>query len=247
MGEILAVSLNSPRIFPRASCLLVLLLAMGLTACGNDTSRTEGTRIAVDVAKGLKSRLFSGKKSPSSQSSADPEALATIALNSFPGPLIMASIDSLGTVSALGEFGRNGDTQTFSTAVQQTMTFRNGLLVGTRGLGHDLMSANLGPADSLIRKRQAGTYKRVYRYLDGEAIERPLPLSCNLAVGEASDFTFAGTRYSTVQLDETCKGTQLTVNNSYWVTRDGTIARSRQWIGQVIGYVTINLLRSERI
>ena len=247
MGEILAVSrISSPRPW-RCALWLAMLAAMAVSGCGNDTSRTEGTKIAVDVAKGIKAKLFSSRKSAANQPKVDSEALAAVAMESFPGPLIMAKIDSLGTVSALGEFGRNGATQTFSTPQQQTLVFRNGLLVGTRGLGHDLMSADLGPAADLVSKRQAGSYRRIYRFLDGEALERPVPMTCELTPGDPKTVAFAGTSYATMHLSEQCISTGLTINNDYWVTQGGTIAMSRQWIGPVLGYVTLNLIRENGI
>ncbi|MCB2095249.1 MAG: YjbF family lipoprotein [Rhodobacteraceae bacterium] len=233
---------------PRCGALLLAMLAaLAVSGCGSDTSRTEGTKIALDVAKGLKAKLFSSRKSPAAKPEVDAEALAAIAMDSFPGPLIMARIDKLGTVSAMGEFGRNGATRTFATPQRQTLVFRNGLLVGTRGLGHDLMSADFGPAAELVSRRQAGTYRRTYRFLDGEGIERPVPMACELTPGEPRSFSFAGTRYATLQLAERCESSGLAIVNDYWVTQGGTIAMSRQWIGAALGYVTITLVRENRL
>jgi hypothetical protein len=107
------------------------------------------------------------------------------------------------------------------------------------------MSAKTDAAAGLILRRQAGTVDRVYRYLDGEGIERPLPMACSVTTGPAKSFDFAGRHYDTLQLDESCQATSttLTVSNSYWVTADGTVALSRQWIGPALGHVTIQLVR----
>ncbi|MCB2136872.1 MAG: YjbF family lipoprotein [Rhodobacteraceae bacterium] len=230
---------------PARLVLPVLALAAGLvlTACGNDTSRTEGSKIALDVAKSVKARLVARKKGPGP--APDPEALASTAMASFPGPLIMVGMEKSGVVSAMGEYGRNGANLTYASPAQQTMTFRGGLLVATRGLGHDLMSAELGSAATLIAQRAEGEYQRANRYLDGEGLERPLPMTCSLKRGGSEQFAFAGTTYATEILNETCRSTGLTVTNAYWVTRDGTIARSRQWIGPALGYAGIQLVRGE--
>lgn len=220
------------------------LAALFLAGCGTDTSKTEGTKIAVGVVKGMTARL-SPKRSAGPATVPDPEKLAASAMTSFKGPLILAQIEKAGLLTALGETGRNGAVRTFATPNEQTLVLRNGLLTATRGLGDDLMSAKTGAAEGLILRRQTGTADRIYRYLDGEGIERPLPMTCTVTTGPAKSFDFAGRHYDTKQVDESCQATStaLTVSNSYWVTADGTVALSRQWIGPALGHVTIQLVR----
>lgn len=220
------------------------LLVLALAGCGNDTSKTEGTKIALGVVKGVTAKLSPGKAAKGG-AAPDPEKLAASAAASFKGPLVLAQIEKAGLLTALGETGRNGAVRTFATPNEQTLVFRNGLLAATRGLGNDLMSAKTDAAAALILRRQPGTAARTYRYLDGEGIERPLPMQCAVTAGPAKSFDFAGRHYDTVQMDESCRATSqsLSVSNSYWVTADGTIALSRQWIGPALGHVTIQLVR----
>lgn len=227
--------------FGRAALLSGLVLGATLAGCGTDTSKTEGSSIAIGVAKGLKQKLLPGKPAPAA--TPDPEKLAAAAKASFAGPIILAQIEKSGLLTVLGEYGRNGDTRTYATPNQQTLVLRHGLLIATRGLGNDLMSSESAAAAGLITRRQAGTAARVYRYLDGEGIERPLPMQCSLSLGPAKSFDFSGSRYDTVQIDEACRSDAVNIENSYWVTADGTIALSRQWIGPALGHVTIQLVR----
>jgi hypothetical protein len=221
-----------------------MIAAMLLAGCGSDTSRTEGSRIALGVVQGLKAKLAPGKAAATA-GVPDPERLAASAQASFKGPLILAQIESAGLLSALGETGRNGPVRTFATPNEQTLVLRDGLLTATRGLGHDLMSAETADAAALILGRRAGTAARTYRYLDGEGIERPLPMACTVTTGPAKSFDFARHHYDTLQVDESCRATTatLSVAMSYWVTADGTVALSRQWIGPALGHVTIQLVR----
>lgn len=216
---------------------------LALAGCGTDTSKTEGTAIALGVVKGMAAKL--SPKKATGAAAPDPEKLAAAAKASFKGPLILAQIEKAGLLTALGETGRNGAVRTFATPNEQTLVFRNGLLTATRGLGNDLMSADSSAAAALILHRRAGTAGRTYRYLDGEGIERPLPMQCTITTGPAKSFDFAGTHYDTRQMDEACQATtaSLSVANSYWVTADGTVALSRQWIGPALGHVTIQLVR----
>lgn len=219
------------------------LVSLAVAGCGTDTSRTEGSMIALGVVRGVAAKLSPGKAAPAA--TPDPERLAASAKSSFKGPLIIAQIEKAGLLTALGETGRNGAVRTFATPNEQTLVFRDGLLTATRGLGNDLMSARTGAAAALIRQRRPGTVERTYRYLDGEGIERPLPMQCSVILGPAKSFDFAERHYDTRQVDETCRAGSgaLSVDNSYWVTGDGTIALSRQWIGPALGHVTVQLVR----
>ena len=219
------------------------LVALALTGCGTDTSRTEGSTIALGVVRGVAAKLSPGRAAQ--RTTPDPERLAASAKASFKGPLVIAQIEKAGLLTALGETGRNGAVRTFATPNEQTLVFRDGLLTATRGLGNDLMSARTGAAAALIRQRRPGTAERTYRYLDGEGIERPLPMRCTVTLGPAKSFDFAERHYDTRQVDETCRAAtgSLSVGNSYWVTGDGTIALSRQWIGPALGHVTVQLVR----
>ncbi len=224
-----------------AAALALSLLAV--PGCGTDTSRTEGSTIALGVVRGVAAKFTRGKAAPGA--TPDPERLAASAKTSFKGPLIIAQIEKVGLLTALGETGRNGAVRTFATPNEQTLVFRDGLLTATRGLGNDLMSARTGAAAALIRQRRPGTAERTYRYLDGEGIERPLPMQCTVTLGPAKSFDFAERHYDTRQVDEACRADagSLSVGNSYWVTGDGTIALSRQWIGPALGHVTVQLVR----
>lgn len=236
MGEVLAVSLRRSA---RAATLLALLAVAG---CGSDTSKTEGSQIALGVAKSLKSKMFSRKAA--APATPDPEKLAQAALKSFEGPIILAQLESSGLLTVLGEYGRNGAVRTYSTPNEQTLVLRDGLLIATRGLGKDLMSSETGEVAGLILARQAGNGRHVYRYLDGEDIERPLPMECSVTSGAAKSYSFAGTSHATVEMAETCRSADgRTVTNSYWVTGSGLVALSRQWIGPGLGYVTIQTVR----
>lgn len=228
----------------RAGLVGAAMTAFVLSGCGTDTSKTEGTRIALGMVQGIKAKLAPKTAAPGG-AVPDPEALAASAMASFKGPLILAQIEKSGLLTALGETGRNGAVRTYATSNEQTLMFRNGLLAGTRGLGDDLMSASTDAAAALILRRQSGAAARTYRYLDGEGIERPLPMQCTIATGPAKSFAFAGRHYDTIQIDETCAAStaSLTVSNAYWVTGEGTVALSRQWIGPGLGHMTVQLVR----
>jgi hypothetical protein len=236
MGEILAVIGRS---FLGSAGLLAATLS--LAGCGNDARRHETSGLAKSVIAELKSSL--GPRTRGTAATPDPEALASAAMRSFDGPILLAQMDRNAGIFVLGEYGHSADVQTFATQTEQTLILRKGILIGTRGLGDDLMSSRTDSISDLVLARKSGQAVHLYRFLDGEGVERPLPLHCSISRGQAKAFEFAGTAYSTVEMTETCQSGTLGVTNSYWVTGDGIIALSHQWISPRIGHVTIQRVR----
>jgi hypothetical protein len=219
----------------------VAVVCLGLiSACGNDQSKTENSRLASSMFKEL---VGSMKRNKTDAPKVDAEALSAKALATIPGPLLLISFEKTGGAAVVGLFGENGSKRTFALANQQTLTLRNGLLEATRGLGNDLMSAETEGVGALIRSRRAGQAQRIQRYLDGEWVERPLILTCTVQPGEARSFTFAGLNYSGTQVLERCSGGGASADNVYLVSSDGRILLSRQWIGPEIGNVNLQTIR----
>lgn len=235
----------SDRIFGPAM-LAAALGSMALAAgCGNDPARVEGTQMALKTALEVKDSVLPGKpEGPVAKSQAsNPDGMALKAMEISQGAVIVAQIEATGTHAAMGEYGRNGTALTFATAQRTTLTIDRGIVVATRGFGDDLMSSEPDAAARLIFARQAGEADRVWRYLDGESIERPLPMTCVIRPGEARQITFAGSSHATRKVSETCETGPLAVENVYWVDQGGKIILSRQWVGPNMGYVSIQFAR----
>ncbi|HMO70123.1 MAG TPA: YjbF family lipoprotein [Paracoccaceae bacterium] len=149
---------------------------------------------------------------------------------------IEARIPSRGAVATLGPVGRNGDTVTWTTADGVTLALAGGVLVATRGLGPDLMGAEVGPLRAALAGRgAAGLLPRRHAYLDGENRVATLELPCRLAMA-APAAADAGLR----RMEETCAGAGQSFVNSYWIGAGGSVVRSVQWIGPEVGPVTIS-------
>ncbi|GAB4388938.1 YjbF family lipoprotein [Albidovulum sp.] len=220
---------------------LAALLAAG--ACGTDPQGAEGGRLAVESLKSLTTSLGAGRgQTPQSAPEADAATaarLAAAARQSVRGEVYLARLERGGLLTVLGETGRNGRTLTLATPSGQGAMLRGGLLVATRGLGDDLMSADTDDAEALIRGRRSGTASRVYRYLDGEGIERPLPATCSYAAGGAGQAELIASAAPTVEVRETCEAGGLTIRNRYAVDAGGRVIASRQWIGPSLGHVRL--------
>ncbi|KFE33837.1 YjbF family lipoprotein [Thioclava atlantica] len=223
------------------SATLALALLSGCTS--HDSAGVQESKSAGGtMVKAALGSVFSGSKKETAQASAptDPSALATSALQSIKGPVILVTFEA-SKASTIGAMrGENSAMRTYQTPDQRAFVLRDGLLAGTRGFGRDLMSADTSAAARLIHARMQGTAQRVYRYLDGDGQERPLPVSCTIQPAG----TVQQSGISVRQVAEHCEGSGVTLDMSYLVAPDGTILASRQWIGPALGYVAIQQLRN---
>ena len=236
MGEILALRAGW------AARALALAGFAWLAACTNDPEGNQSLGMTRTLFEELRGRLAKGGAAGKA-ATPDPEALAASAMRSFKGPIVLAQIVNTGGLFALGEYGRNGDVQTFSTPTEETLVLRRGILIASRGLGDDLMSSETSTVAALVLSRGEGSARHVYRFLDGEGIERPLPMDCDIRRQGDTALRFAGTDYRTTEMVESCRHNGTEITNRYWVTSGGLIALSQQWISPRMGYVTIQRVR----
>lgn len=201
-------------------------LAM-LAGCGDVD--TEGSAYGM-LAAAVK-QTVSQQKRDETTAKVDPSQMAATALRVNKGPLILAGLERMNTTQVLAMTGENAGQRTYMTENQQALILRDGMLAGTRGLGHDLSVAEMAQSSALIRANRSGKAQRIMRYWTGDGLERPLRLDCTIAPAAKPGV-----------MQETCVNGPLKVENSY-ITQDGRVTVSRQWIGPDLGYVTIQELR----
>lgn len=215
------------RIKTGVACAAVLGL---LVACASkDANEGDSGQIAQAVRQVVTQTLPTKKKAEAAPAKS-PQEMAAEALRVNPGPLILVGFEKTGRNQVMAMTGQNGSMRTFMTPGEQALILRNGLLIGTRGLGHDLSVAE-PQTEPLIRAGQSGSGQRIMRYFTGDGLETPLSFDCTTAPGPKPGV-----------LVEDCKGHGTTFQNSY-ISQGGQISVSRQWVGPNLGYMTIQVLR----
>ncbi|WP_022706615.1 YjbF family lipoprotein [Paracoccus zeaxanthinifaciens] len=194
----------------------------GLAACGNDTAATGPLGVLAQTA----GQVVAERRAEPAAPAKTPAQAAAEALRVNQGPLIQAGFENLGRTQVMALTGQNGAMRTYMTPSEEALIIRDGLLVGTRGLGNDLSVAEVGTAAAIRAGSGSGT--RVMRYFSGDGLERPLRFDCTVGAGPQPGVTV-----------ENCEGHGVTFQNSYGA--QGAV--SRQWIGPAAGYVTIQTLR----
>ena len=210
-----------------AAGLALVALAAG---CSSRNTPDEGPTV-LSSARGMVGQIVSARRAAAPAPPADPGAMAAEALAVNPGPLIMAGLEQMGTTQVLAMTGENGGMRTYMTPNEQAVILRGGMLVGTRGLGHDMSATDASQSAALIRAGQSGQARRTLRYYAADGTERPLPFTCTIGPGPKAGVTI-----------ESCEGNGISFQNNYAVS-GGAISVSRQWGGPGLGYLTIQTLR----
>ena len=229
----------------RRAALSALICAAALLGCTRDSAGVKqgggggGAIVGATLGKVLPGRKSKTADAASARPAPDLATRAANALAANPGPLIMVVFEAGQLAMIGGMVGENGAMRSYQTPEQRGFILRNGLLAGTRGFGRDLMAAQTAEVARLIRSGQAGSAPRLYTYLDGDGLERPLPVTCT--VTPAGRVTQQGV--SGLQVAEHCEGNGAVIDNSYLVGANGAILGSRQWVGPALGYVQIQQLR----
>ena len=215
---------------------LAVFVALGLSACGNDPTINDNKATLGQLAGSILGRGGDGATAAPTL-----EQQAAQALASGNAPVLIATKDSGGSV--LIGIGENGDYDHFGNSQREVMTFRHGVLTNTRGLGNDLMSADIAESLALIRGRRSGTAERRMRYLDGEDRTFTYVFECTVSVGgsDVHNSGFISTGVTTVTED--CATPSRTFRNTYKVDGSGEVLASSQWVAPMHGSLGFSLLR----
>ena len=175
-----------------------------------------------------------------------PDLRATLTraqLDAIPGPLLFVEVEERGAGALLRPIAQNGVVTTWEAADGVTVALQRGVLVATRGLGFDLMSADVGAVRAAIARGGGSDYPRLMSYLDGENQIVFRAFRCVMTTAGREAIDSFGLARATTRLDETCYSLADPVVNTYWTGADGTIWRARQWVGAEAGHIVTETVR----
>ncbi len=121
-----------------------------------------------------------------------------------------------------------------------TLRLRDGLLVATRGIGGDLMAADVSQTRALLQSRRDGTVHRFHSYLDGNEHVVTRSFVCDIEHGELFAFQIGAHNVELRHVREACNGMGISFTNHYWLEPgSGRILRSRQFISVYAGMLAL--------
>lgn len=212
---------------------LGLSAALFLSACGNEPDALGGAAMTKAMVTSTTSKL---KKAEVATPQLTREMLKLVLT-----PVMLATIESRGQQAMIAEVQTNGPVATWSTQDDVTISMKGGVIVATRGLGNDLMAASV-PA---VVRQSAGSEGRVrvHSYLNGEDQTVRRQFACSTAALGQETIVIVEISYSATRIRETCTSDDASFQNDYWFTSDQKMRKSRQWISEDVGYLTIEDLR----
>ena len=180
----------------------------------------------------------------SGQNSADATGMGGLsreALDAAGGEYMLAAIPSRNSAAVVQRVGENRGENTWISPDGISVTFESGVLVATRGLGPDLMAAEVSGIVAALRQG-GGESRRTHEYLDGnDQIVRQI-YDCRVTPAGAERITAFDRVYATVKYEENCALGAQRFQNIYWIDSTGVVRKSRQLISPPVGY-----LDSERL
>lgn len=151
------------------------------------------------------------------------------------------TINALG-VQAPGRLVQdNGADQTWASQSGFTASYRDGLLVATRGLGSDLMASDTGQVRSVLAQG-GGHAQRAVDFLDDFDQIETVRFECEIDA-QGREVVDLGLRQPELaKYEETCSSSKLVFTNIYWLDGTGEILQSRQFVSQTVAYLRSNRL-----
>lgn len=222
----------------RTMVATALCFGMGLAGCSN---RADDVLLYSAIKGTLK-----GEGKPTRTQPAQLVGEITQAMEVIDGPLAVVSFEKSQTTAVIRVVETNGAYRTWAnwgSSERRSVTTRNGLIVATRGLGHDLMSSDVDDTLNLVSRREAGHAKRVQRYLDGNNTIVAIEADCTIQKGGATEVQMGVGKRAAVEMIESCDAGDRSFRNIYKVASDGRILQSNQWLGEPFGQVVLQHLR----
>ncbi|MEY8120430.1 YjbF family lipoprotein [Falsihalocynthiibacter sp. BN13B15] len=198
-----------------------------LQSCGNDGQKEFYAGLWDTAKESIPSKKNDDQASEKAASNA--QVLAQI-----DQPLILASSGEVRT--ALVRVSLNGDYEQWHSSGKIGFTFKDGLLTATRGLGGDLMNADVQESLARLKSNSSQSATRVHRYLSGVNTIVLRSFVCFLRSEGPENTSVSGKSVRLTRVVETCENSDSTFNNIYWRDqRSGFIWKSSQWISTDVG------------
>lgn len=164
-------------------------------------------------------------------------------LDTVKTPLLAARLTGPGTLATMVPVGHNGGVVTWRSGDDVSLSLDHGVVVATRGLGHDLMSADVADTRAVLDGTDEGTdYTRIHSYLDGEYQVVFRAFRCRKDVEAATTVEIVQQTHAVTRIEESCFSDQGNIANSFFLGADGTVWKSKQWISPALGYMETELL-----
>lgn len=209
--------------------LLVLTL---LASCGSE--KAEPNPIGSMVGTVAKATLARVKAQRSGEPAPAAAPVTREAIEAYGMPILRVTIPTRGADALVTITDQKGEIVTWSTSDGTTFTFRSGILIQTRGLGPDLMSADAPSLGQLLQ--DGGTHQRVYFFLGADDATTRRTYDCAVKVLGPETIEVFGKSHRVTHVGEVCARQGGTITNEYWI-EGKTVRKSKQLTSGAVGFI----------
>jgi hypothetical protein len=233
MGEVLAVM---GRMLRRALGLAVLPLALLGCSVGQNVTSPGLAIQEILIAQSM------AKLGRNGDPSARVMALTQADVNGIGQTVLRAQIPNYGLAAVLFLSQDRAPYSIWLTPDNVSLQMRAGMIIGSRGVGADLVSVDDPRMIAVLEGREGpGPSKRVNRAFNGLNQTVATEFSCVIEDMGSASVTIVGRSYPTRHLRQTCTSPNENFVNDYW-QQGRTVWKSRQWFNNQIGYMTVERL-----
>jgi len=232
------------RMFARS--VAVVLTAGLLAGCSSDDNQPES--FSNQIFGSVKEIVATRREGPRQKTVVTPEMLAqttTAALQV--NPEARGGSDFLRRVAARTD-SSIGAVEIWNSSDSAQIFLRNGVVVGTRGIGGDIIAADASVTVRSLQNRSGASGKRNYIVSDGDNTTTDYNFRCDLTNLGTENISIVNLLVATNHIQENCVGGPsgtAVVQNDYWVQNGtGLVRKSRQWMGPRTGYFELILLKN---
>lgn len=210
------------------------LAALTLAACGNDEA--PGGLVGT-VGRTLVERLRPADPPVDAR-----QELTAAQLASSPTSVLLVVVEKTDTGYTALPVAANFGTVQWVDATGGGLLTRDGVLVGTRGFGFDLIQADVAPLRAALEAGGGRGLLRVEHRLNGASERVEERFSCDLVPVGAETLNFFGRGYATRVFEERCRGATRDLVNRYWLDGASGVRQSAVDLGARAGVVRLSRL-----
>ncbi len=141
-----------------------------------------------------------------------------------------------------------GAVEVWSSSDNAQIFLRNGVVIGTRGIGRDIIAADANYTVKALRTGANGSGIRTFTVSDGDVTTSKLSYRCEIGNQGVEKIIVVNRGFTVNHFVENCSTTIAgapDLHNDYWVERGtGIVRKSKQWVGPAVGYFEMVLLKN---
>lgn len=214
-----------------------------VAACSGGSGPQQGDALA--TVGGAAKSIYESWGQPDPQ----PVVVTRALLDQTPGQVMQAIPDSSGLQDFMRLIAQRRDdgpglVEVWQSSDNVQFVLRDGVLVGTKGLGADMRSAQAGSTLAGF-DGQGGGGARLITLARRDGSAQAVEFACDIAQMGHETLQIVDQRVSTFRMQETCVHGDVAFTNDYWVeTGSGRMRKSRQWVSPDFGYIALERLKN---